>query len=95
MTKVLARKAIVKTAMDFAITGSAACPGIKFIYIGKAEVESKMKLQTCPSLTKLLPKCDSAKAQPMKKLEMEVARSHCLHFLNSFEAERLFCLYII
>ena len=33
MTKVLARKAIVKTAMDFAITGSAACPGIKFIYI--------------------------------------------------------------
>ena len=43
MTKVLARKAIVKTAMDFAITGSAACPGIKFIYIGKAEVESKIK----------------------------------------------------
>ena len=38
MTKVLARKAIVKTAKDFAITGSAACPGIKFIYIGKAEV---------------------------------------------------------
>ena len=33
MTKVLARKAIVKTAKDFAITGSAACPGIKFIYI--------------------------------------------------------------
>ena len=30
-------------AMDFAITGSAACPGIKFIYIGKAEVESKIK----------------------------------------------------
>ena len=26
MTKVLARKAIVKTAKDFAITGSAACP---------------------------------------------------------------------
>ena len=23
--------------------GSAACPGIKFIYIGKAEVESKIK----------------------------------------------------
>ena len=43
MTKVLARKAIVKTAKDFAITGSAACPGIKFIYIGKAEVESKIK----------------------------------------------------
>ena len=42
MTKVLARKAIVKTAKDFA-TGSAACPGIKFIYIGKAEVESKIK----------------------------------------------------
>ena len=33
----------VKTAKDFAITGSAACPGIKFIYIGKAEVESKIK----------------------------------------------------
>ena len=43
MTKVLARKAIVKTAKDFAITGSAACSGIKFIYIGKAEVESKIK----------------------------------------------------
>ena len=43
MTKVLARKAIVKTAKDFAITGSAACPGIKFIYIGKAEMESKIK----------------------------------------------------
>ena len=43
MTKVLARKAIVKTAKDFAITGSAACPGVKFIYISKAEVESKMK----------------------------------------------------
>ena len=42
-------------------------------------------------------KCDSAKAkaQPMKKIEMEVARSHCLHCLNSFRAERLFCLYII
>ena len=39
MTKVLARKAIVKTA----ITGSAACPGIKFIYIGKAEVDSMIK----------------------------------------------------
>ena len=25
------------------ITGSAAFPGIKFIYIGKAEVESKIK----------------------------------------------------
>ena len=45
MTKVLARKAIVKTAKDFAISGSAACPSIKFIYIviGKAEVESKIK----------------------------------------------------
>ena len=43
MTKVLARKAIVKSAKDFAITGSAACPGIKFIYIGKAE-ESKIKV---------------------------------------------------
>ena len=40
---VLAGKAIVKTVKDFAITGSAACPGIKFIYIGKAEVESKIK----------------------------------------------------
>ena len=36
MTKVLVRKAIVKTAKDFAITGSSACPG-------KAEVESKIK----------------------------------------------------
>ena len=43
MTKVLARKAIVKTAKDFAITGSAACLCIKSIYIGKAEVESKIK----------------------------------------------------
>ena len=43
MTKVLARKAIVKTAKDFAITGSAACPCVKFSYISKAEVESKMK----------------------------------------------------
>ena len=43
MTKVMARKAIVKTAKDFAITGSAVCPGIKFIFIGKAEVESKVK----------------------------------------------------
>ena len=43
MTKVLGRKAIVNTAKDFAITGSAACPGVKFIYISKAEVESKMK----------------------------------------------------
>ena len=25
-------------------TGSAACSGIKFIYIGKAEVESKMQM---------------------------------------------------
>ena len=33
----------MKTAKDFAITGSAACPGVKFIYISKAEVESKMK----------------------------------------------------
>ena len=32
-----------QAAKDFAITGSAACPGIKFIYIGKAEVESKIK----------------------------------------------------
>ena len=43
MSRVLARKAIVKTAKDFAITGSAACPAVKFIYIGKAEVESKIK----------------------------------------------------
>ena len=33
-----------KTAKDFAITGSAACPAVKFIYIGKAEVESKMQM---------------------------------------------------
>ena len=44
MSRVLARKAIVKTAKDFAITGSAACPAVKFIYIGKAEVESKMQM---------------------------------------------------
>ena len=30
MSRVLARKAIVKTAKDFAITGSAACPAVKF-----------------------------------------------------------------
>ena len=39
MAKILSRKAIVKTAEEFASTGAAACPGIQFIYVSKQEVE--------------------------------------------------------
>ena len=40
MSKVLSRKAIVRTAEEFALTAASACPGIKFIHVTKAEVES-------------------------------------------------------
>ena len=42
MAKVWSRQAIVKTAEDFASTGAAACPGIRFIHVSKAEVEDYM-----------------------------------------------------
>ena len=35
MAKVLSRQEIVKTAADFALTGAAACPGIRFIHVSK------------------------------------------------------------
>ena len=42
MAKVLSRQEIVKTAADFALTGAAACPGIRFIHVSKEEVEDYM-----------------------------------------------------
>ena len=39
MAKILSRKAIVKTAEEFASTGANACPGIQLMHVSKQELE--------------------------------------------------------